>query len=369
MLEEGEIEKLERKAISGIMVTLIAFTGLVSAFTRPVMAESIPTTEILYDWDSCYSFPTPGIYIIATETNPIEMLKNYTKWGTFYPMLKEHVITEAGTNDFISILISRGMCPTSGYGLKIESIEKTDYTFVLNAIFTDPDFGFVAQVLTNPTALIPIGNLLAGKYSITLHIQCDYIWGTETWTAPFEVLFPAPDLTIEGVLWPWMTPVLYVDYNPAPSFYFKINVTVANLGTADAGRFNVSFTVNFEGGEIIPKYGRKWTVEGLPQGANTTFSFDFFPEDYGRFTLTIAADCDNDIVELDETNNVKTTTVRGSIRGDFDGDGYVGPIDLSIFAAMYGKRFVLYHPADLDHDGYIGPLDLGTFAACYGKRL
>jgi len=79
-------------------------------------------------------------------------------------------------------------CPTSGYGLKIESIEKTDYTFVLDATFTNPDpWDIVLQVLTNPTALIPIGNLPAGEYSITLYIKYDdMFWETEKWTATFR---------------------------------------------------------------------------------------------------------------------------------------------------------------------------------------
>jgi len=61
--------------------------------------------------------------------------------------------------------------------------------------------------------------------------------------------------------------------------------------------------------------------------------------------------------------------------GDLDVDGYVGPIDLNIFAAAYGKRRgdLLYNPdADLNPfpaaDGYIGPVDLNLFAASYGKR-
>jgi len=60
-----------------------------------------------------------------------------------------------------------------------------------------------------------------------------------------------------------------------------------------------------------------------------------------------------------------------NIRGDLDGDRYVGPIDLSYFAASYGKRKGQsgYNTlADLDGDGYVGPIDLSLFAAAYGKR-
>jgi len=163
------------------------------------MAESIPTTEILYGWISGYSFPTPGIYVIATETNPVEMLQNYTNRSAYYEMVKEHVTTEASVEDFVSILVSRGMFSTGGYGFEIKSIEKMDYAFVLNASFRDPGLEcYVFQWITNPTALIPIGNLPAGEYFVTLHIDkyivhCsdetsrEYI-GTETWTATFIVV-------------------------------------------------------------------------------------------------------------------------------------------------------------------------------------
>jgi len=70
--------------------------------------------------------------------------------------------------------------------------------------------------------------------------------------------------------------------------------------------------------------------------------------------------------------------------GDMDLDGYVGPVDLNMFAAAYGKPKgqTGYNPlADLNlgdqpgtenyrypqPDGLINPLDLSYFAANYGK--
>jgi len=70
--------------------------------------------------------------------------------------------------------------------------------------------------------------------------------------------------------------------------------------------------------------------------------------------------------------------------GDMSLDGYVGPIDLNMFAAAYGKSKgqTGYNPlADLNlgdqpgtenyrypqPDGYTGPIDLNIFAANYGK--
>jgi len=147
----------------------------------------------------------------------------------------------------------------------------------------------------------------------------------------------APDLTIEGVVLPYIGMIVpHIYPTPEPGIYYWINVTVTNQGIAEAGRFNVSFTVHLEG-EIIPEYGRKETVESLQQAANENLLFDWNPQEYGNYTLTIAADSDNDITELDETNNVRSRWVIGTIRGDMDGDGYVGSADFSMLAATYGQ--------------------------------
>ena len=190
---------MKLKAFIGIVVTLILFAGLVGVFnTSAVVAESIPTTEVFYG-DGCWLFKR-GIYTIATETNPVETYQNYTFVNAYYEMLKEHVTTEAGVEDFISILISRGLFTSGGYWMEIKSIEKINYTLVLSGNFTDagPTLGVIAA-LTNPIALIPIGSLPVGEYSITLYsdkYRIDYFnrtWvysymGTETWTATFKVM-------------------------------------------------------------------------------------------------------------------------------------------------------------------------------------
>ena len=184
---------MERKAITGILVTLILFTGLIGMLNTPTLAETIPITEVFYG-DGRQKFEQ-GIYVIATETNPVEIYPNYTK-SDFYKMIKEHVTTETSAGAFTSILISQGICPNSGYGGEINSIEKIDYAFVLGASFTQPGWDCVTlQIITNPIALIPLGNLPVGEYSITLNVDRYMLhcssWthvylGTEIWTATFN---------------------------------------------------------------------------------------------------------------------------------------------------------------------------------------
>jgi hypothetical protein len=185
------------------MAMLILFTGLIGMLNTPTLAETIPITEVFYG-DGRQVFEQ-GIYVIATETNPVEIYPNYTK-SDFYKMIKEHVTTETSAGAFTSILISQGICPNSGYGGEINSIEKIDYAFVLSASFTQPGWDCVTlQIITNPIALIPLGNLPVGEYSITLNVDRYMLhcssWtrvylGTETWTATFIVVgasFPCPE--------------------------------------------------------------------------------------------------------------------------------------------------------------------------------
>lgn len=195
-------------------------------------------------------------------------------------------------------------------------------------------------------------------------------WGLSAYFQIAEIL--GPDLSIEGILFPYFGMVPYYIYpTPDPEVYYRINVTVANLGTADAGRFNVSFTVYLEG-EIMSQHGRKKTLAGLNQGAEATFAWDFDPQNYGLYTLVITADCDDAIAELDETNNAKTAQVRGTINGDWDGDGDVDYSDFIVLAGAYGSVFgqPAYNPyCDSDIDGDVDYSDFVWIAGNYGQHI
>jgi hypothetical protein len=179
---------------------------------------------------------------------------------------------------------------------------------------------------------------------------------------------PPPDLSIEGILLPYMftyQPLMYP--NPPLEFGYEINATVTNLGTGDADTFTVCFYAYLGGWGSLSTM----TVFGLGAGETENVSFYFFPEDYGNYTLVIEADFYSQILETDETNNLKTTWVIGTIRGDVNGDGRVDAYDFGDFAFAYGRIFEQppYDPADFDYDGDVDAYDFGTFAANYGKTV
>jgi len=177
---------------------------------------------------------------------------------------------------------------------------------------------------------------------------------------------PPPDLSIEGILLPYLLtyqPLMYP--NPPLEFGYEINVTVTNLGIGNADTFTVCFFAYLGGWASL----RTMTVFGLGAGETENVSFYFFPEDYGNYTLVIEADFYSQILETDETNNLKTAWVIGTIRGDMNGNGVVDKFDFGDFAYAYGRIFEQppYDPADLDYDGDVDAYDFGTFAANYGK--
>ena len=101
----------------------------------------------------------------------------------------------------------------------------------------------------------------------------------------------------------------------------EVDVTVSNIGDADAGAFNVSL---YADDELI---GKK-TVSGLEAGNSAVVQFTWIPigDDclqpvcefswsYHDYDLTGVADCDNDVAEYNETNNNLTEMERACYNG------------------------------------------------------
>jgi len=83
----------------------------------------------------------------------------------------------------------------------------------------------------------------------------------------------------------------------------SIEATVANIGSADAGSFNVSLSAD---GTVVDRT----SVAGLGADASTEVTFEWTPSHAGTYELCVVADCDGAIDESDETNNVTCTDVE-----------------------------------------------------------
>ncbi len=74
-------------------------------------------------------------------------------------------------DDALNFVVFRGVFSTGGYRIAIDRVEKQGYEFTVFANYTDPGKGLVVtQVVTQPTAIIPIGKLGKGNYRASLKV-------------------------------------------------------------------------------------------------------------------------------------------------------------------------------------------------------
>ncbi|MCD6530726.1 protease complex subunit PrcB family protein [Candidatus Bathyarchaeota archaeon] len=134
-------------------------------------ANNIPR-GVLYETYGCLGVFKEGVYITATESNPIDLLeKSDLSWED----LKDHRTLRGSRSDYVAIVISRGDLPTGGYSIKLRNVEKLEgepTVLYLTVDFIDPGKDvIVTQAFTNPTVLIPLGNLPEGKYLVEVHVN------------------------------------------------------------------------------------------------------------------------------------------------------------------------------------------------------
>jgi len=182
-----------------------------------------------------------------------------------------------------------------------------------------------------------------------------------------QTLPTPPDLYVQSIAWSYPEAILYANVT-----YYKINVTIANGGTVDAGPFNVTFTAYYllpDGGNLT-EFESKVTVPGLAAGDSITVQFDFMPQHKGAYIVVVFVDSDNTVAELNEANNINLTPVSVRLAGDVDGDGVVNYRDLFLLARAYGSssgdsNWNCY--ADFNADGKVDYIDLFILARNYGK--
>jgi hypothetical protein len=148
---------------------------------RRVFTTYSPPQNTIYNSSGGVGLFKQGIHIIATDFNPMirevrsDALNTSDLQNEYWNQLKEHVTLQASTEDFISIILSRGDHPTGGYGIHVTSmswLESYPVQFRFIVDFTNPaDDVPVIQVFTNPLVLIPLGTLTPGNYLVEVNIN------------------------------------------------------------------------------------------------------------------------------------------------------------------------------------------------------
>ncbi|MCW7073852.1 MAG: DUF3344 domain-containing protein [Methanophagales archaeon] len=150
--------------------------------------------------------------------------------------------------------------------------------------------------------------------------------GTEKGTAVIHVYYDVVTAETEVVIadhceGPELV-VTDIEPNPNCGFLFAnesnyINATVKNIGTEDAGAFNVSFQVGDKTEEIH--------VPGLAANSSTQVAvLDPTLRVAGvNVTIKVEVNCSDEVTEIDNTNNVKEVTVQ-VVNNGYKGKRYTG---------------------------------------------
>jgi hypothetical protein len=132
---------------------------------------------ILYDLSGGVGLFEKGIHIIATDGDPTasDVMEGFDVVNDYWAMLGDAFTLDPSTEDFVSVLISRGDHPTGGFQIRVDSFawqESYPVVFRFEVSLTDPGEGvMVTEALTNPVALIPVGRLDPGLYIARAHID------------------------------------------------------------------------------------------------------------------------------------------------------------------------------------------------------
>jgi len=183
--------------IASILIAAIILSA--QAYLSLVVAEA-PSDGggmkgVLYSYYDGVGLFSKGIHVVATDVNPVESGQRSPIYG--WRELYGWRTSVARETQFISLLVSRGDLPTGGFTINITSMELSGKQFLLSAEFVDPGEGvMVTEAFTNPAALVPLGRLPPGNYSVRLHIDLFHLVVRED-----GAVEKVPILTFMEVVW------------------------------------------------------------------------------------------------------------------------------------------------------------------------
>lgn len=159
----------------------------------------------------------------------------------------------------------------------------------------------------------------------------------------------------------------YPDSPKYANITIPLNITIQETGTVGVGAFNVSFTAYWNDGGMI-EHSEKLLVGSLSANTNKTLNILYAPTHTGNYTFTFTADCDNDIVEFNETNNDLSLALRAYVQGDINGDSQVNYRDLFLLSKAYWSTSAdpnWNSNADMNYDGAVDYKDLFVLSRNY----
>jgi hypothetical protein len=161
-------------------------------------------------------------------------------------------------------------------------------------------------------------------------------------------------------------------YVNTTAYYYSVEVTIFNNGTAAAGSFYVRLEVYWISGSLS-EGSAEILVSGLAPGASIVVNFTslFHPLNVGYYRLTGTVDSRNDVAESNETNNAQALdNVKVTVIGDINGDGKVNVLDAVTIAQAWDAT--PSDPqwdirADINHDGHVDMLDASRIGIHWGE--
>ncbi|MEM2889713.1 MAG: CARDB domain-containing protein, partial [Candidatus Bathyarchaeia archaeon] len=245
-----------------------------------------------------------NIQIDTGEMIPINKVRITVTGPTSFTY--EFPAASGGTDTFITlnapVFTNFGYGPYYGYGYGYFP----GYGWGFGSYPYGYGYGFHGpQTITWQAILKNTASLPTGTYKMTAEVESDGVW----WGGPpTEVTFTimaapppppppppgAPDLTIQFVDLP-------TEFQATRTYDIKMQIK--NIGTANAGAFNVTLTAN---GTLI---NGKFNVPSLAAGEQINITVEWTPATEGNYNLFATVDSDGDIAESNEANNTATTTV------------------------------------------------------------
>jgi hypothetical protein len=215
------IGELENGTSLEIVVETTNKNATTNVTVSPSPSENQNSDGYTYDNTGGVGLFTEGIHVVATEYDPDMM--SYPTANHYWTMMHDCVTTNATTDDYITIILSRGDKPTGGYTINIENfawLESYPVKFQFQVNVTDPGDGImVTQAITNPLVVVPIGKLSAGTYNIEVNIT----WFTQNVDENGTTTY-TPIMTFAPIVWKQTLDITNPHQNSITPTSFDVNL-------------------------------------------------------------------------------------------------------------------------------------------------